>query len=259
MNVRLGDHKLLEHTCASVANVVDHGNVHFDAEHGMSMSVMDSSHIALVRLRIPVSEFVSFTCPRPLTVGLSFGTLRRVLHWASKDTTVHLVMARPDDDRLHVEFLEGDPPSVKQRYDVMLLQIEQEDLSVDGGVDFSAMVEMTSYAFDQLVKQLCAFGDNVRISGDADRRVVILSTGNDETPRMERELAEADVLHMAVQENFTAEYALKLLRVFSKTSSVSSEVLLRMKKDYPLNLCFSFGADGGMLEFYLAPRACDDD
>ena len=73
----------------SVKDLVKNVNIDVTAK-GISIQAMDSCHIALVSLQLKEKAFSSFTCQKPLTLGLAIENVAKILKIAGADDSLTL-------------------------------------------------------------------------------------------------------------------------------------------------------------------------
>lgn len=85
--------KLIE----SIKEIVKLVNIDVNAE-GMNIQAMDSSHVALVLLKLEERGFADFRCEKPRTLGISVENLCKILKCANSDDS--LIIESNDDSPL---------------------------------------------------------------------------------------------------------------------------------------------------------------
>jgi len=85
-----------------IIEIVD--SVNIDANpSGISMQIMDSSHVSLVELQLNWVEFQKYRCDRPVTFGIYLESLSKILKFASNDDII-TISAEEDDESLLFQF-----------------------------------------------------------------------------------------------------------------------------------------------------------
>jgi proliferating cell nuclear antigen len=86
---KLVDGNILRKIVDSIKDLVTDVNLEVSA-NGISLQAMDSSHVALVQLKLDKSGFSVYKCDKPITLGLSITNLAKVLRLVTGNDSITL-------------------------------------------------------------------------------------------------------------------------------------------------------------------------
>lgn len=86
---RLEECSLFRKIIDSIKDLVKMVNIEVNTK-GLSIQAMDSCHVALVSLLIKEKAFSSYTCHKPLTLGLTIENVAKILKIADNDDSMTL-------------------------------------------------------------------------------------------------------------------------------------------------------------------------
>ena len=75
---KLGDGTILKRIVDAIKELVTDVNLDI-GKNGISLQAMDSSHVALVQMKLDVGGFSHYHCERSMTLGLSITNLAKVM------------------------------------------------------------------------------------------------------------------------------------------------------------------------------------
>ena len=121
---------------------------------------------------------------------------------------------------------------------------------------------MPSVEFQRIVRDLSQFGDSVVISATKEGVQFSvrgdLGNGNIKLAQTANEDKEDEAVIIELQEPVTLTFAFRYLNMFTKATSLSSQVTLSLSPDIPLMVEYNIGKLGH-IRYYLAPKIEDDD
>ena len=238
----------------AVKELVNEGN--FDcSQNGIAMQAMDSSHVALVALMLRSEAFQPFRCDRPMSLGMSFSTLTKILKCASNDDSITMFSENEKPDRLGLIF--EDPKNDKvSEYEVKLITLDSEHLSIPDQ-KFQAQVKLASSEFQKIIRDLGSIGDTITVEVDKGS-VTFKTTGSDGSGtvklRPPSDLDEsAFPLEIDLDAPVTLGFSTKYLSNVTKATPLSSTVQLSLMEGAPMLVEYLM-EDVGYIRFYLAPK-----
>uniref|UniRef100_A0A0N4ZS44 DNA sliding clamp PCNA n=1 Tax=Parastrongyloides trichosuri TaxID=131310 RepID=A0A0N4ZS44_PARTI len=237
------------------------------SETGMSLQAMDSSHVALVSLKMDVSLFDTYRCDRTINVGLSLATMAKALKCANNDDSCHI--RHNDDDRDNVTFTFNDPKKGRtQEVTVRLVDLDNEHLGIPEQ-EYSVVLRMPSSDFMKTCKDLSMFSDTLCIAatkttvefsatGDSGSSKVTFnkSSSSDEDDNDED---NDDKISLDVKTPVKINFSIKYMNHFTKATPLGNVVKISMCNGVPVIVEYPFGTDNlSSLSFFLAPKIDDD-
>ena len=226
---------------------------------GISLQAMDSSHVSLVSLNLRADGFDHFRCDRSFSMGMNLNNMSKMLKCAGNDDAITM---RAEDGADVVTFLFESPTGERiSEFELKLMDITTENLGIPD-TEYSATVRMSSTEFQRICKDLSSIGDTVEISVTKDG-VKFATTGdigaanvicrqNTSVDKPE----EQTVIDM--QEPVALTFALRYLNSFTKATSLSPSVVVKLSKELPVVVEYKI-ADMGHVRYYLAPKIDDEE
>ncbi|OQV16446.1 Proliferating cell nuclear antigen [Hypsibius exemplaris] len=220
---------------------------------GMSLQAMDSAHVALVNVLLRSEGFENYRCNRNVTLGISLGSLTKVLKCAGNDDELTI---RHDDKTNVVTFgFTNDESERYAEFDLKLMNLDSESLAIPE-IEYDCVVKMPSTEFRRVVQDLAQFGDSIDIVC-AKTNVLFEATGDigkGQIRLSERSSKKSDQdVTIEMIEPVRLTFALKYLNMFTKATPISDVVQLALSNNHPLCLEYPI-PEVGRVRFYLAPK-----
>ena len=232
----------LKHIFLSLKDLCQDVNLMVSSD-GVSITAMDTAHVSLSRLRLPMTAFTSFHVDRDECLGVNVATLCTLLNCCNKDTDVVL---ETGDDGLHLTSVS---PTMTTAFCMHLLHIDADDVDIPD-VEYSNTIQLPSATYKHIVTDALRFGQSTTITMATDS-VRLVTSGDMGT--FATTLTPNDTTTIASSTDFTCTLATRYLHVFSKACTLSSSVSLMGSEGLPMCVHFAFEG-GGEMAFYLAPQ-----
>ena len=191
-------------------------NVDFD-ENGMKIVAMDASHTVLVHLRLEGAKFDKYLCKSKQTIGISMTNLFKMIKQIGNNDTLTLYLEAAEPNKLGIKIENGEKNSITR------LKLNLMDLP-DG------VIEIPPASFESV-------GD----SGEAEHVIGEIQNG--------LSFVQNNNPHEIIQ----GVFALKHLVMFCKCTTLSNQIQLFLKNDYPLIIQYNVAALGE-IKLCLAPQ-----
>ncbi|VDK25772.1 unnamed protein product, partial [Anisakis simplex] len=105
-------------------------NAPFDcSENAMCLQAMDSSHVALVSLKLEVGLFETYRCDRTINLGMSLANMAKALKCANNDDTCLIRYEENDADSITFTF-EDTKRGKAQDVTVKMMDLDNEHLGI---------------------------------------------------------------------------------------------------------------------------------
>jgi len=228
-------------------------------ESGMALQAMDSSHVALVSLKLRAEGFEEYRCDRSLNMGVNLANMSKILKCAANDDSVTF---RAQEDGDTITFLFEAPNQERQsEFEIKLMDLDSEHLGIPD-TDYSCVVTMPSSEFSRICRDLSQLGDSlcitctksgVNFSSKGDLGKGSINLANSANADKEEETVRVDL-----REPCVVTYAIKYLNTFAKAAPLSKQVNLSLSNDVPIVIEFKI-EEMGYVRYYLAPKIDDDD
>ncbi|MFH4976580.1 hypothetical protein AB6A40_003289 [Gnathostoma spinigerum] len=229
-------------------------------ENAVCLQAMDSSHVALVSLKLSSGLFESYRCDRTINLGLSLATLAKALKCANNDDTCMMKCEENDGDSITFSFTDESKDKT-QDVVVKLMDIDSEHLGIPDQ-DYSAVVELPSDEFNKTCHDLAMFSDSVSI---LVTKAGIIFSGKGESGSSTVSYSpsanvddEKNSVKLLVKDPVSMSFAIKYLNRFTKASSLAPRVKLSLSDDVPIVVEYEL-EENSYLRFYLAPKIDEED
>ena len=220
---------------------------------------MDSSHVSLVSLNLRADGFDHFRCDRAFSMGMNLNNMNKMLKCAGNDDAITM---RAEDGADVVTFLfESANGERISEFELKLMDITTENLGIPD-TEYAATVKMPSPEFQRICRDLSTIGDTVEISVTKDG-VKFSTTGdigaaniicrqNTPVDKPEEQVA------VDMQEPVSLTFALRYLNSFTKATSLSGGVVVKLSKELPVVVEYKI-AEMGHVRYYLAPKIDEEE
>ncbi|KAL0228077.1 hypothetical protein RCL1_004220 [Eukaryota sp. TZLM3-RCL] len=237
----------------AIKDLVKEANIECNLQ-GLSLQAMDGSHVALVSLMLRKEGFEDFTNHRNLTLGINLKNLDTFLKCAGKDDSVTL-RAEDKADVLEITF-ESPSGDKCSTFTLKLMDIDQENLGIPE-TPYETTIRLGAGEFQRICRDLGQLGDTITISTARDE--VTFSASGDigggtmtlrPNSNVER---DEDLVEIEQSSPITLSFGVRYLRDFTKATSLSPLVILKMSPDSPLVVEYVI-ENLGRISFYVAPK-----
>jgi len=99
---KLKEGNLLKKLIESIKDLVTDINLDITGS-GISLQAMDSSHVALVTLKLNYDGFEDFRCDKQMTLGINITQLSKIMKCAGSDDTI-ILRAEEEPNFLNITF-----------------------------------------------------------------------------------------------------------------------------------------------------------
>ena len=230
------------------------------SESAMCLQAMDSSHVALVSLKMEAGLFDTYRCDRTVNLGMSLANMQKALKCANNDD--NCMIKFDDSETDNITFTFQDPKSYKtQDVTVKLMDIDSEHLGIPDQ-EYAVVCEMPANEFQKTCKDLAMFSDSINITAT---KAGITFTGKGESGSSVVQFNnsgsadnENEGVSVEVREPVNVNFSIKYMNQFTKATSLSNRVRISLCNDVPVVIEYGI-EDNGYLRYYLAPKIDDDD
>lgn len=226
-----------------VKDFVEEISLVFD-QNGLYSQSMDSSHISLIIISLPKSDFSLYKCGQKFVFDIHVKTLFKILKCTNTpDFELELRFNQQKQDVMEIYLNEKD---LKYKFILKLMDIDIEMMDIPAQtVDCS--FKMPSVQFNKTMKNLSNFGDVCKFQC-GKKKLKIVTEGDAGDVELELEVADYD---FSVNENIELDYSTRYLLMFSQAFSINKTVVFQIATEQPLFIDF------GKISFYLAPKMED--
>ncbi|KHN74147.1 Proliferating cell nuclear antigen [Toxocara canis] len=222
---------------------------------------MDSSHVALVSMKLEVGLFETYRCDRTINLGMSLANMAKALKCANNDDTCLIRYEENDADSITFAF-EDTKRGKMQEVTVKMMDIDNEHLGIPDQ-DYAAVVTMPSGEFQKTCRDLAMFSDSLTITVT---KAGIVFTGKGDTgssvvnyaPTKNADNDDDDAVLIVVKEPVNVSFSIKYMNHFTKATGLSQKVKISLCNNIPVVIEYGI-EENGYLRFYLAPKIDEDE
>jgi len=235
-------------------------DVNFDcASTGLSCQAMDSSHVCLCSVLLRASSFDPYRCDRNITLGMNVATMSKILKCAGNDEAITM---RAEDNADAITFIyEKENQERISQFEMKLMQIDSEHLGIPDQ-EYDATIKLPSSELARICRDLSQFGDTVTLACTKDG-IRFSCQGEQGSGKITLrhtsavDSKEENEVSVELNEAVTQTYAMRFLILFTKATSLSKSVTLKICHDVPLVVEYKVG-DFGHIRYFLAPKIDDE-
>jgi len=234
----------------ALKDILTEANIEFDKD-GMKIIGMDGTHAILVHLRLQADRFDEWYCPQKHILGVNMINLFKLVKTMSNNESIVLSLSRADTGSLGIEILNGEK-QMTTRFSLKLMEIDIEDLSIPP-VQFENIITMPATDFQKIIRDMHSLGETVEI----------LSAAHELVFRCNGDYAQQETIFTIGQNGLSQKhkateivqgrFLLKNFILFTKCTSLCSDINLYLKNDYPIIVEYNV-AGLGEIKLALAPK-----
>jgi proliferating cell nuclear antigen len=233
----------------AIKDILTDANLEIDST-GLKIMAMDGTHAILLHLRLRADRFDEYYCPTRHILGVNMINFFKLVKTMSNNEHIVLYMKKSDTSRLGIEIQNGDKQMVTN-FSLNLQDLDIEPMEIPP-VQFSGIVTMPSVDFQKIIRDMHTLGEKVEIQS-ATHELVFRCKGDYAEQETVFHFGSAGVSHQqAATDIVQGNFMLKHLVLFTKCTSLCSDITLYLKNDYPLIVEYNV-AGLGEIKLALAP------
>lgn len=223
-------------------------------ESGLKVVALDSSHVVLVHLRLDAAKFDTFTCVKPLHIGVNMLKLFTLVKTVTNNDVLTLFVDEGDPNHLGIRI---ESPDSKRRTTYMLNMLDVDAVNIDiPSVDFTTSITMDSGVLLKLVRDMHSHAEKVSISS-LDDSIYFKCKGDfcsqETVMGPSSSLSITSTADSGIVEGV---FSLKYLQLFTRCTNLSPTVELFLANNFPI--CVRYSVAGlGDIKLLLAPLSND--
>ena len=219
-------------------------------ENGLSTTVVDGSHVALMSVTIADAVFETYEVEEPVEIGLELGKLRDLL-----------TLAGPND------LVEIDYDGATGAINVRVGEVHRILRGLDTGsmaeprmpeLKFDCRAKLSAERLSRALRAAKFVGELVDLSLDKNQMTVSVTVEAGEAVNVRFDAGEMSELIAPKPTQST--YSLQFLEPLSRklASGLTDEVSIEFQDRYPLRLTWSSNDGGAAWSYFLAPRVSNE-
>ena len=155
---KLKDGTILKRIVEAIKELVTEVNLDVSAS-GISIQAMDSSHVALVQLKLEKTGFETYKCDMPMTLGLSIANLSKVMKLVSNSDSIILRCNQSEQNSIQIVCDSGKQDRVTE-FSLNLISLDSESLGIPD-TNYQSEISMISNDFTKMCRELYALSETV--------------------------------------------------------------------------------------------------
>lgn len=242
----ISDARLWKNLLAAISTLIEEADFNATPE-GIKLRSMDPSHVAMVDFEWQKTAFEEYTCIEPTKIRVNIASMLKVLKRVGSDEI--LEMLYDDKTRKLNLTLKG---KMMRKFTMPTLDPAQEEVPTPK-ITFNCKVKLTASIFRDIIEDVQAVSDNVRLEATAEKLTAAATT------ELSSAIIEVDkgsdmLLELDVKEPSKATFNLNYLSEITKAGASTSEIVtVEFSSNMPIRLEFDIPQQGRLL-YYLAPR-----
>jgi proliferating cell nuclear antigen len=246
----------------ALKDILNDVNIKFDST-GMKILAMDSTHVALVHMKLQSQKFERFYCPKPKVCGISVMRLFKLLKTMTPNDTITFYVEKHEPNILKIQIVTNEK-NLRHTFELKLMDLCMENDVDVGHEDFSSVIRMPSADFQKLCRDMSQLAPNIEIKSYSNQ--LIFSVEN-EWVSQETVINETDnrigkglsyIQNSNPNEVIQGVFSLKFLVLFSKCTNLCTNIELYLKNDHAMVIRYYVG-NLGEIKFCLAPKHNNDE
>ncbi len=241
----------------------EHINLMFEP-HRLYAQGMDSSHISVFEIIIPMEWFDSYWQEGNDVIGINTVLFHKILGTREDNQAIEVAYDRTENtDQLFVHFT--GTKSFDKHFELPLVELESDLMEIPD-VDYQAEFALASSNFASLVGQLKQFGSDLFIKCNEEE--LRLTSKSNESGNMSVVVPIDDLSLFAINEGETINMSFSLLHLHNICAfhKVCENVNIKISENYPLKTTYllePMGEDDddtnkARIVVFLAPRISDE-
>lgn len=233
----------------------------------IKISTLDTSKVSLTYVKLDATKFESYSCEKPVVLGIDTNTFFKTIKSANRRETITLYMNKNDEDKLGIELADPFMGKVKD-YKIPLLALDDKVINISE-MEFDYVINMPSSQFQQIVKDIQLLeGKVIEIKSVGKQLIFECNDGlaefktaiceiDDKLNRDQKALLQQngeDIKSIKFEKTHDkivqGKFKLSHLMNFIKASHLCENMNILLTNDKPLILEY-FVADLGVLRFLL--------
>jgi proliferating cell nuclear antigen len=193
------------------------------------------------------TAFEEYECAEPTKIRINMASLLKLLKRVGSDEVLEMVY---DDKTRKLNLtLKG---KIMRKFTMPTLDPAQEEVPTPK-ITFNSKVKLTTSIFRDIIEDVQAVSDNVRLEASAEK-LTAAATTELSSAVIELDKGSEMLLELDVKEPAKATYNLNYLAEITKAGASTSEIVtVEFSSNMPIRLEFDIPQQGRLL-YYLAPR-----
>lgn len=224
---------------------------------GIKIIAMDSSHVALIHMKLLAKNFEKFYCPKQVICGVSMLRLYKLLKIMSPNDTLTLYIEKDEPSDLKIQIETGEK-GLRHNFSLKLMDLFVDKVEVPPA-EFSSVLRLPSTDFQKLCRDMSNLSEEIDIKSSGNQLEFTVSNDwVDQTTVIKESVNNgmSYIQNLSPDEVIQGSFSIKKLVMFSKCTNLCQNIEIYLKNDYPIIIKYSV-ANLGEVKFCLAPKNTD--
>jgi proliferating cell nuclear antigen len=221
-------------------DIISDINFVFDKD-GVSMRTLDNAKVTFINLFLDARNFEVYECKERIIAGLNITNTFKLLKVIGSNDTLEISL----DEKMHITIDNAQKKS-NTVFHMNLLDINDDDYNLND-LKFSVTTVLQSVNFQRIIRDMSNFSNYVVIKR-FENKLQLRCVGD--FVEQTTELECADTIDGVIED----EYSLKYINMFTKATSISSNVSIQQENTGSPIAFKYFIANLGEIHFFLAPK-----
>jgi len=213
---------------------------------GIRIMATEGTHTILVNMTLYADRFDTFHCTQKCILGVDFVNLNKMVKQIKNEDSLLLFLERSNMSRLGIRIMNGEKQMVTTKY-LNLMELAIKPIEIPP-VRFPTVITMPSIDFQNIIKDLIQLGDKVEIKSAENEFSFRLEGGDFGSQET------VCIIPNQTKEIIQGFFLLKPLALFTKCTSMSTDIMIYLKNNYPIIIEYSV-AGLGEIRLALAPSS----
>jgi len=236
----------------TLKDLLEDACLEFDHD-GVRLVSPDSTHIAMVHLRLDADSFEEFHCPRPVAVGINITRLFKLIKSVSSSDTLTFFVDSNHATSLGLRVESGERRT-NTTFKIGMMDISPIKIDLPP-IECDSCISLSSTDLQKIIRDMSSIADRVEVTNTKDQLKLACSGDfcSQETVLEESNKFSSSMLMNAniIQGVFSLSY----LAIFCKCSALCPAVEINLRNDWPIIFRYTVAALGE-LKLCLSPM-CD--
>ena len=265
LNEQLDNYKFMVRTVQSSAvktliealkEILTDINMEIDSS-GIKIIAMDSSHVALIHMKLLAKNFEKFHCPKPVSCGISMLKLYKLLKIMSPNDTLTMYIEKDEPNDFKIQIETGEK-GLKHNFSLKLMDLFFDKVDVPPA-EFSSVLRLPSSDFQKLCRDMSNLADELDIKSSGNQLEFTIKNDWVEQTTIIQESGNngmSYIQNLSPDEVIQGSFSIKKLVMFTKCTNLCQNIEIYLKNDYPIIIKYAV-ANLGEVKFCLAPKNTD--
>lgn len=212
-------------------------NIHFYNDK-FYIQFLDNNHICLCETVLNKSWFDHYNVKNTETIGLNTDILQKIIKCKDDNDFIEFNYHN-EDDRFHITFNNMDEQnSIQKSFDVPLVDLNSELLSIPNNNDSQTDIKMSSNIFFHLINELALFSDTLTLDIN-EEEIVMNSNGDSGKYSINVDIDKIEEFSIDEGAVINASFSIRYFTLISSLSKISQFVNLSIGEDCPMVIMFN--------------------